>query len=523
MAAAQHIVPRQANARWLLLLLPVTLLLAGIGLWIGMSLATPGQYHTRLGNVSMQIRLDTNHSGLDAYIPLADWGIRASVVDAPVMLHMEPRTLNRSALITAAQGNKQMLHQAQQQLRDAAQAAVLRSLAYAYGGVLVSAFLAWLLLWACHVRQRGWLLAAPLLVIMWATLFLSGMIVWSQLSYNSKALEQPSFYARGDELPQLLSAAQGAKKAGDDYSAKVLGSVQGFSQLLTNPSQGLLTSKDHSALLMSDLHNNQFALSGLHQFRSKEPVFFVGDFGNTGSIEEANAFAKNIARLSPTTITVGGNHDSTLMMQRLEDAGAWVLDRHGAHYRGKTFRQPVNINGYLVAGWDDPLMDHSNLPDRPERIFSFGQLNNGEQRQDKAEQQLRQWFLSLSRRPRIVLVHQVQLAQSLAQYLQDTKYAYPLTILTGHDHHQHIDTYGGRIAVVDAGSVGAGGVYGVGHDQVGFAKLHFSGKDILEAVDMIHIEPVSGAAQAQRLPLADCYLTPKICQQQALDTTPANK
>ena len=52
---------------------------------------------------------------------------------------------------------------------------------------------------------------------------------------------------------------------------------------------------------------------------------------------------------------------------------------------------------------------------------------------------------------------------------------------------------------MDAGTVGASGIYGVGRDSVGLGDLHFAPAGNLDAADLIAVEPVSGAAQARRV------------------------
>jgi hypothetical protein len=111
----------------------------------------------------------------------------------------------------------------------------------------------------------------------------------------------------------------------------------------------------------------------------------------------------------------------------------------------------------------------------------------------------------------VVLVHQNGLAQFLARTLLDRGVTRPLTILTGHDHRQHVTTYG-PVSVVDAGTVGARGIYGVGRDQVGLGDLHFARTGDLEAADLIAVEPVSGAAQAQRVVTVPCTAGGGVCQ-----------
>ena len=53
--------------------------------------------------------------------------------------------------------------------------------------------------------------------------------------------------------------------------------------------------------------------------------------------------------------------------------------------------------------------------------------------------------------------------------------------------------------VVDAGTLGAGGVFDAGEADIGIARLHFTDEAVLNAVDLIAVEPVSGAARATRV------------------------
>ncbi len=49
------------------------------------------------------------------------------------------------------------------------------------------------------------------------------------------------------------------------------------------------------------------------------------------------------------------------------------------------------------------------------------------------------WFTSLEVAPDVLMVHQDGLAQWLAGALRDAGYIQPLTIVSGHDHDQHVD------------------------------------------------------------------------------------
>jgi len=184
---------------------------------------------------------------------------------------------------------------------------------------------------------------------------------------------------------------------------------------------------------------------------------------------------------------VSGNHDSRALMQALTRAGVTVLEG----------RESV-VGGRRVAGWPDPL-EWQGRPDDPERIFSFAQMPDGDAAFERAASAVMAWFDGLERRPDIVMVHQNGLAQELARHVAEQPDQTPLTVLTGHDHAQHVDRYG-HVVVVDAGSAGAGGLFGVGTENLGMANLHF-GSAGLRAVDMVQIEPLSGAAQAERIVL----------------------
>jgi len=68
------------------------------GLWLGLRLSTPGTYGSALGTASFEVK-PYEHGGLEVFIPLTDWGLRAHAFSAPIKLHVEPRVLNRQALV----------------------------------------------------------------------------------------------------------------------------------------------------------------------------------------------------------------------------------------------------------------------------------------------------------------------------------------------------------------------------------------------------------------------------------------
>jgi hypothetical protein len=481
------------------------------GLWLGLRLSTPATYGSPLGTASFQLQA-SSHGRVEVFIPLADWGLRAHAFSAPLTLHVEPRVLNRQALIAAAQGNSGVLSRTAKSLTEDGRRAFKRAARYLLLGLLIAAGSGWALLRIRHCRSRRLLVAVPTGTLI-CGLVLGGSLLWRVSStWDADALNHPTYYARGAELIQLLDAAEHANQIKDSYTSKVEGALSGFASLLADPTAGAVNG-DRRALLLSDLHNNTLALSSLAYYASGQPVFFPGDFGNTGDAGEIAALVPSIARLGTQVIAVSGDHDSHAMMLALARHHVVVLTSQGQLLpNGRHGTPEVLVDGLLIAGFEDPTEYHGGNPDSPRRIFSLGQLPDPARAIAQVQKHLLAWFDALPERPAVVLIHENGLAQYLARYLSDGGYAAPLTILTGHDHIQHVN-HDGPIDVVDAGTAGASGLYGIGADYVGLGDLHWAGQaPVLQAADLIQIEPVSGVAQAQRVVLpTDCALRELDC------------
>ncbi|HEY6781518.1 MAG TPA: metallophosphoesterase family protein, partial [Thermoleophilaceae bacterium] len=452
---------------------------------------------------------------LDAYVPLADWGVRVRAFSAPMSVRVEPRRVDRDAVLRAANGDRAITAGVEDDLRDAIGATVARMLRFALGGAALLALMLGLALAAFGERRRLRLVGLPLLVLVLAAAVCGATIWRAEATFDAGAVDHPTFYARGAELVQLLDAAENARRAGDGYGSKVEGAVRGFASLLAAPTAGRLDGGPQ-ALLASDLHDNRLVLDSVRDYAAGKPVFFVGDFGRDGDASETRLLAPAVAGLGRRVVAVSGNHDSTRLMRALARRGVTVLTRRGAlHADGSHGAAMTRVAGLLVAGFDDPLEWHGPNPGASERVFSFSELPDPESAAARADRQLLRWFDGLPRRPDVVLVHQNGLAQRLARTLLERGDPPQLTILTGHDHAQHVTNYG-PIAVIDAGTVGASGIYGVGRDVVGLGDLHFSSTATIEAVDLIAVEPVSGAAEARRVLLEDCARASGVCQRYPL-------
>ena len=464
------------------------LCVAVAGCALGMRIAGSSVHDTALGEVSLTVE-PAVPGRVDVFIPLANWGIRSTAFDAPLAINAEARSVERRALLGAAGGDRSVLETARDDARDAAESALVRAILWATLATFVAAVV--LVLAAggrLGSRRRRAVLCAACTVT--AAALTGGSALLMAWTFDASAFDRPDFYARGAELNQLLDVAQKSQAATKGYESSVDRTLSGYAKVLAGAARLAEREEPDSFVLASDLHGNTPVLDALANVFTGQPVFFAGDVGHDGNVAEADLLVPRLSRLGDQLIAVSGNHDSSLMMERLERAGAVVLDE-----------ESTVIAGRRVAGWPDPLEWQGSRPDDPERIFSFAELPAGDRAFERAEQALITWFEGLDRRPDIVMVHQNGLAQGLARHVSAQDRGGPLTILTGHDHEQHVDRYAGGVVVVDAGSTGAGGVFGVGTEESGVANLHFAA-DGLRAVDMIQIDPLSGAARAERIVLA---------------------
>ena len=296
--------------------------------------------------------------------------------------------------------------------------------------------------------------------------------------------------------------ADHAQAESQGYTSSVDRALAGYSTLLSAAGNLAATpAPEQPAILISDLHDNELVLPAVKSLVSGSPIFFPGDFRQSGSRAEARSLIPRITQLGHPVIAVAGYHDSSLFMRALAKAGVIVLTDHGRlKASGSTDGKPVRrIDGLGIAGYPDPLEWQGTDPTNPHRIFSFAQLPDGNSKYALAQAALVAWFEQLKPRPQVVLVHENGLAQALARAVAPKADQPPLLILTGHDHKQHIDHHG-NVLVVDAGTVGAGGIFGIGQEEVGMAELHLpAGQALPRAIDLIQAQPFTGAASAERV------------------------
>src|SRR6266508_2002370 len=382
----------------------------------------------------------------DVYVPIVDWGVRARPYGAPLAVDLQFRSLDRDAALAAVRSG------------PAAQRNV-RLLENELRGSVNAGF-----------RRAG--LATSVTAVVLAGLAL--------VTADWNALRQPTFYAHGSELPQLLSFSDQILPAGETYTDSYDRAVEGLENLISATERPRSAPAVKTVVLASDLHSNGYVLPVLAQYSEGRPVFFVGDFAELGTKLEEGVVPE-VARLGEPVVAVSGNHDSGALMRALAREGVIVLGRSSG---------VVDIDGMAVAGFEDPLQREGGVAGHLLKLRTGAKVT--------AQEELIAWFDGLARRPQIVLVHQHGLAHALLDHVAAQKGVPPVLILTGHDHRQHIDQRGDDI-LADGGTVGAGGPFAIGESPAGFALLHLTGTNRLQSVDLVQVEPLSGEGSARRV------------------------
>jgi predicted MPP superfamily phosphohydrolase len=435
-----------------------------------------------LGTVELRVGLATS-GRLDAYVPLVDWGVRTHPYGAPLAVDLEFRSLDRDAALAAARSGPAAsanVAALRRELRSAVDDALRRAALAALAGGVLGGFFGGAVVVALG-RRRHWLWSGALtgLACSLGLVVLAGTAV---VRADWGAVRQPTFYAHGPELPQLLSFSEQLLAAGEEYTHSYDRAVSGLTEILTAAGSSPVTgvSGVKTIVLASDLHSNSLVLPVLAQYSQGRPLFFAGDFTQLGTRWEEGVVPE-IAQLGDPVVAVSGNHETHAFMQALRRAGVVVLDQRSG---------VVEVAGISVAGYDDPLEGGEAVADRhlalQERAFR------------SAQQDAVAWFDRLPRRPEIVMVHQHGLATAILARAAADAAAPPLLILTGHDHRQHVDRAGNDV-LVDGGTVGAGGPFGIGTASAGFALIHLTAAHRIQSADLVQVEPLSGEGSARRI------------------------
>lgn len=428
---------------------------------------------------------------VDVYVPIVDWGVRASPYEAPVAVELRFRSLDREAALAALRSGEaaeERLAAIRSELAEVGRRALYRAALLGIAGGVGGGLLGGAVVGAALHRRRWLGFGAGLGLVV--PLAFVGIVFGTLRHIDYTAFERPTFYAHGRELPRLLSFSGQLLTAGESYTEAYEETLAGLANLVAFASEGSAPVTSRSVVVASDLHGNTLVLPVLEEYTQGKTVFLAGDFTLLGTTPESR-LVPLISRLGTEIVAVSGNHDSRPFMLDLVDAGVTVLTRDGRLLPdGSTDGQPViEVDGFAVAGYDDPLEGTSAR-------FEARALELTEAGFAAATQEFVAWFEGLPQRPDVVLVHQHGLAHALLNAIGDEERS-PLIILTGHDHEQHLHL-GEEGVLVDGGTVGAGGPFAIGVQTVGFAEVHFSEAGKALAVDLIEVEPLSGNARASR-------------------------
>jgi predicted phosphodiesterase len=446
---------------------------------IAVRAAGPAVTTFTLGTVESRVGPATS-GRFDVYVPIVDWGVRARPYGAPLAIDLQFRSLDRDAALAAvrsgpaAQRNVRLL---EDELRESVYAGFHRAALAALAGGLVGGFLAGTVLVAFG-RRRRWLPGGTIagFATSSAAVLLTGV---SLVGADWGALRQPTFYAHGSELPKLLSFSDQILTAGETYTDSYDRAVAGLENLIAATDRPARAPAVKTVVLASDLHSNGLVLPVLAEYSDGKPVFFVGDFAELGTHLEEGVVPE-VAELGAPVVAVSGNHDSRSLMDALAHEGVLVLTRADG---------VVDVDEIAVAGFDDPLERDGGLAGHALKLKTDAKAS--------AEQELIAWFEALPRRPDVVLVHQHGLAHALLDHLAAGE-GDSVLVLTGHDHRQHVERAGDHV-LIDGGTAGAGGPFAIGEAPAGFALLHLTAANRIQAADLVQVEPLSGEGSARRV------------------------
>jgi predicted phosphodiesterase len=478
-----------AALKWLGALLLAALIVTSA--WVlGPRLAGTTEVQTEFGQVAIKL-VPSLDGGMEGYVPVADWGLRFEGPSVPFKVRAELRSLNRDALIRTADGDQSVIDATETELRDGARDALLRNLAWSLAVALALLLLA-ALVWR-SLRPR-WVLPLAGLVLFAGATITMGLIARSAVDRNS--FDNPTFFASGGELKRILEVID-KTDVDSPYGSEFESIVRSIGAVLATGGEPQTARKE--MYLGSDLHANPLVIRPVSRLVGDQPILMAGDFGQRGSPAESALIAPRVAALGRRVVAVSGNHDSTALMRKLAGDGVTVLGREGTLQPDGSFKPPpvIEVDGVAVAGWADPLEYGGGNP-LGKRAVTLDDLDDPDATVSNWVSQMLRWFDSLRDKPDLLMIHQESLAVLLAEALDKAGYRQPLTIATGHTHEQKLEKIGSTV-VVNPGTIGAGGVFDAGEQEIGLAHLRFNADNSLRSAELISVEPFSGAARATRI------------------------
>jgi hypothetical protein len=227
-----------------------------------------------LGTVRVRA-VPSTEGRVDVYVPIVDWGVRASPYRAPVAVELQFRSLDRAeALATIESGATagEDLEALRSELAELGRSAIRRSLllglAGGVGGGLVGGAVVGALL-----RRRRWLAYGAGIGLLVPLTYL-GIVLVTLRDVDYRAFEEPTFYANGAELPRLLSLSEQALSAGEGYRESYEQTLAGLVGLVAFAGdESDRGPPGATAVLASDLHANMLVLPVLAEYTRGKTVF----------------------------------------------------------------------------------------------------------------------------------------------------------------------------------------------------------------------------------------------------------
>ena len=308
----------------------VTLAVAGIVL--GLRVAGPSNFETPLGDVRVAV-VPAFDGQVDAYVPLADWGVRARAFDGPLELRGEIRSVQREAVLRAATGEGEIIEDtrastrrrggrradARGAVRDGRRGRARRRRRAVPRRDRAAPAPRARRRRGRHRRDRG-------------------------ADHRRQRAGGPrDVRRRGVPGPELLRARRRAAPAPgggeqDRGACRALPGDRRERGALVQPAarrgrrraggrlprrgRGWRRARSSPPTCTTTRWRSE-SLEALGD--GDEPVFFVGDFAHQGSEGEARPRGAAARRARPARIAVSGNHDSALLMRRLAASGITVL------------------------------------------------------------------------------------------------------------------------------------------------------------------------------------------------------
>ncbi len=170
---------------------------------------------------------------VDVYVPIVDWGVRASPYDAPVAIELRFRSLDRNQALGALRSGavaRARLDVMRAELAEIGRASLQRSAILGLAGGIAGGLLGGAVVGAA-LHRRTWLAYGAAAGFLAPVAFVA-VILATLRDIDYSAFEQPTFYAHGRELPRLLSFSGQLLTASESYTESYEQALAGLANLV---------------------------------------------------------------------------------------------------------------------------------------------------------------------------------------------------------------------------------------------------------------------------------------------------